>query len=124
MCCAGIHKEAVAAMPSTDFLLLAPSQLTLRPSFVIRDVKNKNEQFTDENALLTQIGLLKEGISRLLEEIKNIRAEFPFTFEKQINDDCWVDEQRSALKKEIEMVLEQKIQFEKSISLIIQTLDL
>lgn len=91
---------------------------------LVSDVKNKNEQFTDENALLTQIGLLKEGISRLLEEIKNIRAEFPFTIEKQINDDAWVDEQRNALKNEIEIATEQKFQYEKSISLIIQTLDL
>jgi hypothetical protein len=91
---------------------------------LVSDVKNKNEQFTDENALLTQIGLLKEGLNRLLEEIKNIHSEFPFTIEKQINDDAWVDEQRSALKKEIATVTEQKLQYEKSISLIIQTLDL
>ncbi len=91
---------------------------------LVCDMKNKNEEFTDENVLLTQVNLLKEGINRLLEEIENIRGQFPFTFEKQINDDAWVNEQRTSLKKEIETATEQKQQYENSISLFIQSLDL
>lgn len=95
---------------------------TLR--LLVNDVKNKDGEFCDENSLLTQINLLKEGIHLILEEIKNIRAEFPFTIEKQVNDDNWVNEQRSILKKQIEEVSEQKLNYEKTISVIIQSLDL
>lgn len=43
---------------------------------LVSDVKNKTEEFTDENVLLTQINLLKEGINHLLEELKNIHTCF------------------------------------------------
>jgi len=91
---------------------------------LVSDVKNKTEEFTNENVLLTQINLLKEGINRLLEEIENIRTVFPFTFEKQINDDAWVNEQRTTLKKEMEATTQQKLRYENSVSLMIQSLDL
>lgn len=91
---------------------------------LVSDVKNTSEEFTDENGLLTQINLLKAGINRLLEEIKNIRAVFPFTFEKQINDDAWVSEQRTALKKEMEATTQHKPHYANSISHLMQSLDL
>lgn len=93
-------------------------------SLLISTVKNGHENFTTETDFLTQINLLKEGINLLLSEIKTIRDEFPFTIEKQINDDAWVNEKRGLLKKEIEEVESQKLNYENSISLIIKTLDL
>ena len=90
---------------------------------LISDAKSKNETVTDDIALLTQIKMLKLGINRLLEEIKNIRAVFPFTLEKQLNDDSWVEEQRNVLKKDIEAVTERNLHYKNSISLILQTLD-
>jgi hypothetical protein len=93
-------------------------------SLLVSTIKNNGENFTDENALLTQINLLKEGISYLLSEISTIRETFPFTIEKQINDDVWVNEKRDTIKKGIEEVSSQKLEYEKSISLIIQTFDL
>lgn len=91
---------------------------------MVSDVKNKKEDFVDENLLLTQINLLKDGISRILVEIENIKKEFPFDCEQKIYDDAWIAEQQADLKEVIEALIEQKNGYLKSISLINQTFDL
>ena len=91
---------------------------------LVTDVTNKVEEFADQNTLPAQINLLKQGISRLLNEIKNIRNEFPFVFEEQLNNQEWISEQQAILKKETEAAVEQKLYYEKTIALLIQSLDL
>lgn len=91
---------------------------------LVSDVKSNVEQTYDESTLQTQISFLKEGIALLLQQIENIRAEFPFTIEKQISNEEWVSEQRNTIQAQIKTTQEQKLCYEKSISLIIQTLEL
>lgn len=91
---------------------------------LVSEVKNNHQPFTDDTTLQNQISLLKEGIALLLQEIENIRAEFPFTIEKQLSNDEWVQEQRKTIQEQIETERQRKAAYEKSIALIIQTLDL
>ncbi len=91
---------------------------------LVWEVRNKNQHFSDENALMSQISMMKDGINRLLAEMHAIRMMFPFTLEKEMNDDAWVEIQRAALKTETQTVEKRKIQYEKSIALILQTLEL
>jgi len=91
---------------------------------LVNDVTNKVEEFADENTLPAQINLLKQGINHLLNEIKNIRNEYPFVLEEQLNNKEWISQQQAILKKEIETAVEQKLYYEKTIVLLLQSLDL
>lgn len=64
-----------------------------------------------EDELSLRNTVLTEGIRLLNEELKNIRAQFPFTIEQQIKDEEWVNEQVSILQAE----LEQLKQYEKEL---------
>lgn len=66
----------------------------------INNLQEAEQAFTEEELQLRNVSL-KEGIRILNEEIKNIKAQFPFTIEQQIKDDVWVDEQAAIIKKEI-----------------------
>lgn len=69
-------------------------------------------QLKDGLAALTEDELslrntaLTEGIRLLNEELKNIRAQFPFTIEQQIKDEEWVTGQVTILKNELEQLKE------------------
>lgn len=68
-----------------------------------------NKLSTDINSLpqqelIKRIETLKAGIEKLLNEISVIRSHFPFTFEDRINDNEWVNDEKSRLTEEIELL--------------------
>lgn len=75
----------------------------------------------DEQFLSTQIGLLKEGIKRFVDEIEKSKNTFPFTHEKLLNDEEWIAEQLQLIAQESEQALAQKQEYEKIISIILDT---
>ncbi len=65
----------------------------------------KSESHDDElneDELLLQIAMLKQGIIELETQKKSIESEFPFTIAKEIRNDEWVAEQQDRLTTEIE----------------------
>jgi hypothetical protein len=68
-------------------------------------VKNTISELTEEQITLKN-EVLKGGVKVLNEQIKQIKAEFPFTIEMQIKDEEWVSNQGAALKKELNKLVQ------------------
>lgn len=73
--------------------------------------------YTSEELSLI-ICTLKEGARTLEEEIKNIKENFPFTFEEKIKDEDWVANEVSQLQQKLERLK----QYEQKLELKYQTI--
>ncbi|MCX6274406.1 MAG: hypothetical protein NTV09_04280 [Bacteroidetes bacterium] len=57
-----------------------------------KEIKGTETELTDEQIALA-IESIKEGCKNIQKEITGIRNSFPFTIEKEINDDAWIAEE-------------------------------
>jgi len=71
----------------------------------INQLKSGQTNLTEDELCLRNASLT-EGIRLLNEELKNIRAQFPFTIEQQIKDEEWVTGLVAALQQELEQLKE------------------
>ena len=70
------------------------------------------------------IELIKKKIFNLIEYIKKIKSEFPFTIENDINDDNWVANKNSKILKKIENLNNKKEELRQIVDgLLLQNID-
>ncbi|MBC8389870.1 MAG: hypothetical protein H8E13_17735 [Actinobacteria bacterium] len=70
------------------------------------------------------IELIKKKIFNLIEYIKKIKSEFPFTIEHDINDDNWVANKNSEILKKIENLNNKKEELRQIVDgLLLQNID-
>lgn len=71
-------------------------------------LKNKetDEKDLQEEDILLQIAMLKQGILELESQKKELENDFPFNLAEQIRDEDWVAEKQESLTKEIDELKE------------------
>lgn len=74
------------------------------------DIADK-EVILNNSFLLSKIELMRKGIQKLLDEIEYIKQQFPFSIEKQLNDDLWVEDQCNNINRQTQNMKLEKIKY-------------
>jgi hypothetical protein len=61
---------------------------------------------------------MRNGIRKLLDQIERITLQFPFSIEKQLKDDSWVEEQCKNINHQTQNMKLEKIKYLERLDLI------
>ena len=64
-----------------------------------------------------RVNRLKEEIAKIREEIAEMLGQFPFTYRDKLNNQEWIEDTQSMLRKEIENLKKEKARLEKIVSI-------
>jgi hypothetical protein len=84
---------------------------------ITSDISDK-KIILDTTFLLSKIELMREGIQKLLDQIEYITQQFPFSIEKQLKNDLWVEEQCKSINLQMQNMKMEKIKYLERLDLI------
>jgi archaellum component FlaC len=71
---------------------------------LLEDIKKVDNRDDSIPVINKQIKTVKEKIFELMQYIKKLKSEFPFTIENNINNENWIKEKNSEIFKKIENI--------------------
>lgn len=77
---------------------------SLRSLEIITGDFSNNDIILSKDYLLSKIELMKTGIKNLINEIQHLLQQFPFSIEKLLNNEMWVQEQCREIALQIELL--------------------
>ena len=92
--------------------------IALRSLEIISNDISDKKIILDTAFLLSKIELMRNGIRKLLDQIERITLQFPFSIEKQLKDDSWVEEQCKNINHQTQNMKLEKIKYLERLDLI------
>ena len=88
-----------------------------RLEIIVEDFSN-DEIILSNDYLMFRIDLLQTGIKSLILEIQHLLQQFPFSIEKMLNDEMWVEEQCKEITKESEKIKLEQTKYSERLELL------